>query len=210
MFYQIVVLIVLGLTQVHSQVEVAAAIIGSIITASTTFAPPKDRPPGNEGGCNWSGTAPICVGGCDPNAGYEDSQIRIGTCPETSFFDPLPDCSILGHYFGSNCENGGFKTLCCRGNKNDNEWNGQWESTYGDTWRCKVDLDVSAKCNGTLICENQKDERATWDIGHATVKNGVIGKPDCSKLEKDGKEEAEAFDSRITWTTGTNLKWFKV
>lgn len=209
MFYQIVVLIFLGLTQVHSQIEIAAgAIIGSIITASTTFAPPPDRPPGKKGGCHWSGTAPTCVGGCDDNASYEDTKIRVGNCPRDGPFDLFPDCTIRGHYFGKDCHTG-TKTLCCRGNSNDLSWQGTWESTTGDTWRCKVDVNVSAKCNGILICLNENNVRETYDIGFDIVTRGVK-KADCSMLAKNGDFKGEAFPGVITWRDGQNHKWFKV
>ena len=69
--------------------------------------------------------------------------------------------------------------------------------------RIYVTIFTDANCKGKLVCENDDGHRASWNIGHGG---------DCSKLEWNGKFEAEAFPGRITFKHGgyAGAKWYKV
>jgi hypothetical protein len=98
--------------------------------------------------------------------------------------------------FGKSCLFG-TKALCCRGDNPEGTWKGVWQTSWGETQRCRVTYHPeytvrSGRCKGTFECADSKGAQSVFVIGHGG---------NCHKLSNlDGGLEGEAFSGRIIWT----------
>jgi hypothetical protein len=98
--------------------------------------------------------------------------------------------------FGKSCLFG-TKALCCRGDNPDDTWRGVWQTSWGETQRCRVTYHPeytvrSGRCKGVFECADSKGVQSVFVIGHGG---------NCHKLSNlDGDLEGEAFSGRIIWT----------
>lgn len=196
---------------------VTAALIGGVVTIASAAARAPPKSPGKLGGCEWKGNGPFCSPYCE--RGYEQTQKD-----NPKDFVGLPHCLT------------GQLIQCCKRNRDTNghTWAGDWASTTGYNFNCKV---VYAKpgigrgrkyrsrvpydtCEGQLHCiEEITNKRVYWSIG--TIVNG---KKDCGILQAryladddedwqfNWETEGEAYTGKIVWNGGYEAGevWYKV
>jgi len=197
---------------------ITAALIGGVVTAISAAAKIPSSLPGEKGGCIWQGGEwhTFCSSDCPPNEGYEIVYSTKG----------FNSCWI------------GRRLQCCKRNQGEKAqvWAGDWESTDGQTFNCKVEHKDFAGyvCKGALKCTNPTyGEQFEWSIGDWDWEaqlgpNGTIGTPgtkwrglkDCTILTyrgnsgpySSGDPEGEAFTGKIVWKKGIQRgeTWYKV
>lgn len=193
---------------------ITAATIGAVVTLASAIAKGPSPSSGTEGGCQWiNGNNywhAFCSANdyCPPNQGFELAQAIEG-----NFWRSFRD---------GQCATG-RQIQCCKRNRDENGhvWAGEWESTNGVVYNCKVEYvdKFDYVCKGLFRCLNSETGKTSeWRIGYPIgewrVENGKwVGEKDCRVLGKEGRKEGEAWTGKIVWRKKSQMKgqkWYKI
>uniref|UniRef100_A0A914X4V8 Uncharacterized protein n=1 Tax=Plectus sambesii TaxID=2011161 RepID=A0A914X4V8_9BILA len=152
---------------------VAGVIVGVIgKPVQDLLSDPNGVYPPSSGGCLWIGRAPFCSADCPSQ--FDSIREHNGRCGSGWFDDDcIPDSS-----FGKSCStilgDKFKKRLCCKIDRNDCTWEGQWMDTNNAIMDCKFNY-KEGRCG-----------RVTCSANHRNPVSSLIGGEKCDRLEMWG------------------------